>query len=344
MPARTWRVKVRVKTWLAVATAISLLAVACDGGADRGEAPGTSSDKDFLDPIANGQDIRDLFVVEADDGEYWRFFTLDTYDGESWSSADPGGSGGVPLSPPALLSRSDEGAPLRGTTLMQTFRILGDVRFGSASALPTAQTAERITGAIGDITWDPSTGVASPKGDLEAGMTYTVRSRIVVPTPGELDRIDLAATLIDGRWTALPDLDPRIAEIAKEWTAGATTAYRKVLAIQQRFQRDDFVYSTAVDTTVSADALVEFLTRTKAGFCVHYSSAMALMVRSLGLPSRIGVGFRAGTLQANGSYLVTTNDAHVWVEVLFPGYGWLQFEPEHGTAHPNAQPGTYLNP
>ena len=71
---------------------------------------------------------------------------------------------------------------------------------------------------------------------------------------------------------------------------------------------------------------------------------MAVMVRTLGLPSRIGVGFRAGTRQEDGSYLVTTPDAHVWVEVQFPSYGWLQFEPEAGTDHPNAQPGTYLNP
>jgi transglutaminase-like putative cysteine protease len=71
---------------------------------------------------------------------------------------------------------------------------------------------------------------------------------------------------------------------------------------------------------------------------------MAVMVRALGMPARIGVGYRAGTLQADGSYLVRSSDVHAWVEVLFPGYGWLQFEPEAGTAHPNARPGTYLEP
>ena len=68
------------------------------------------------------------------------------------------------------------------------------------------------------------------------------------------------------------------------------------------------------------------------------------MVRTLGLPARIAVGYRAGTPQEDGSYLVRTADAHVWVEVLFPGYGWLPFEPEPGTVHPNAQAGTYLSP
>jgi transglutaminase-like putative cysteine protease len=69
------------------------------------------------------------------------------------------------------------------------------------------------------------------------------------------------------------------------------------------------------------------------------------MVRALGLPARVAVGFRSGIQQTDGSYLVKTADAHAWVEVLLPGYGWLQFEPEPGTKpHPHAQAGTYLNP
>jgi hypothetical protein len=70
-----------------------------------------------------------------------------------------------------------------------------------------------------------------------------------------------------------------------------------------------------------------------------------VLVRELGIPARIAVGYQAGTLQDDETYLVQTRDAHAWVEVFFEGYGWLQFEPTpgHGT-HPNAQAGTYLNP
>jgi transglutaminase-like putative cysteine protease len=70
-----------------------------------------------------------------------------------------------------------------------------------------------------------------------------------------------------------------------------------------------------------------------------------VLVRELGLPARIAVGYRAGTIQDDGTYLVQSTDAHAWVEVFFEGYGWLSFEPTpgHGT-HPNAQPGTYLAP
>ena len=137
----------------------------------------------------------------------------------------------------------------------------------------------------------------------------------------------------------------RIEQLAKAWTAGASSDYEKVLAIQQHFHSDGFQYSTDVDVADDPDALLTFLTQTKAGFCQQYATAMAVLVRELGLPARVAVGYQAGTLQDDGRYLVQSDDAHAWVEVFFEGYGWLQFEPTpgHGT-HPNADPGTYLNP
>ncbi len=360
------RVTYRKKlTPFALVAAIALVAVACDGGdGGSGTRPNEAVPADesptmvpetpagqsflgpFLDPLTEEQAAHNLFEVEADHAEYWRMFTLDRFDGESWTSTDPDGSeGGVALSAPASLPRFGGGPPPGAETLNQTFRILSD--FDSAHALPMAQTAEQIAGPIGDITWDPARSQAFIDGGLEAGMEYTVRSLIVVPTPEELDQVDHLAPSTHEQWTQLPaDLDPRFREMAERWTAGATSAYRKVLAIQQRFHNGDFVYSTDVEFAGDdAEALLEFLTQTRAGFCQHYTAAMVVMVRALGLPARIAVGFRAGTQQEDGSYLVQTGDAHVWVEVLFPGYGWLQFEPEPGPVpHPNAQAGTYLNP
>jgi transglutaminase-like putative cysteine protease len=334
--------------WSVLALAIVVTATACDATAATEAAPTGSPDPswvtDFLGPITDEQAVRDLFEVEAENPEFWRVLALDRYDGDMWTSTNPGGSRrGVRLSAPAILPRPAGGASAEGETLSQTFRVLGEIL--PAHALPMAQTAESIAGPIGGITWDPATGAAFIDGDLDPGMEYTVRSRIVVPTPEELDRIVHRARGIDGPWTGLPaDLDPQIGRIAERWAAGATSDYRKVLAIQQRFQDGSFNYDANVATSVDDESLVEFLTRTKVGFCQHYSSAMAVMVRTLGIPARIGVGYRSGTRQADGSYLVQTDDIHVWVEVLFPGYGWLQFEPEAGSEHPNAQIGTYLNP
>ena len=72
---------------------------------------------------------------------------------------------------------------------------------------------------------------------------------------------------------------------------------------------------------------------------------MAVIVRALGIPTRVAIGYQAGTLRDDGTYLVQSTDAHAWVEVFFEGYGWLPFEPTPGLGdHPNAQAGTYLNP
>jgi transglutaminase-like putative cysteine protease len=201
-------------------------------------------------------------------------------------------------------------------------------------------------GDLGEVTWDPYLEQAFVDGGLDAGLEYTVRTRIVVPTREELDQVQNLAPVQYGPWTELPkDLDPRIEQIAQEWTADAASAYDKVLAIQRHFYTDGFTYSTDVDVAEDADALLTFLTQTKTGFCQQYATAMAVLVRELGIPARVAVGYRAGTLQDDETHLVQSTDAHAWVEVFFEGYGWLPFEPTpgHGT-HPNAQPGTYLNP
>jgi transglutaminase-like putative cysteine protease len=315
--------------------------------------PGAAGNGPALDPfisinaqLSGGQPV-DLFKVQTSDPQYWRLYTLDVFDGEEWRSSDPDGSeGGQTVTVPTVLPQSQGySPPADSQTQPYTFTILND--FDPAHALPMAQTPEEITsGGLGDVTWDPYRGQAFVDRGLHAGLEYTVRSRILVPTAEELDQVQDLAPVQYGLWTELPeDLDPRIGQIAQEWTADAASTYDKVLAIQRHFHSDGFSYSTDVDVAEDADGLLTFLTQTKTGFCQHYASAMAVLVRELGIPARIAVGYRAGTLQDDGTFLVQTKDAHAWVEVFFEGYGWLQFEPTpgHGT-HPNAEPGTYLNP
>ena len=296
------------------------------------------------------QAARDLFEVQTEQAQYWRLYTLDVFDGEAWRSSDPDGSvGGQSVSVPTVLPQGPAYSfPADTETESFTFRVLSD--FDPAHALPMAQSPEEITaGDLGDVTWDPYRGQAFLDGGLDAGLEYSVRSRIVVPTADELDLVNNLTPEQYGRWTDLPEdaLDPRIGEIANDWTDGATSDYDKVLAIQRHFHATEFGfrYSTDVEIDDSADALLTFLTQTKAGFCQQYATAMAVLARELGIPARIAVGYQAGTLQDNGRYLVQTRNAHAWVEVYFAGYGWLQFEPTPGRGtHPNAQAGTYLNP
>jgi transglutaminase-like putative cysteine protease len=286
----------------------------------------------------------DLFKVKTSDPQYWQLGVLDQFDGEGWRSSDQYGTGqpegGQSAAPPP---------PDSDAKASYTFTILSGF---DSHALPMPEQIIpprilRITaGDPGDLTWDPDLDQAFADGELEAGLEYTIRSRVVVPTADELDQVQNLAPMQYGRWTGLPDdLDPRIEQIAQEWTADAASAYDKVMAIQRHFHSGGFTYSTDVDVADNADALLTFLTQTKTGFCQQYASAMAVLVRELGIPARVAVGYQAGTVQDDGTYLVQSTDAHAWVEVYFEGYGWLSFEPTPGHgSHPNAQPGTYLNP
>jgi transglutaminase-like putative cysteine protease len=312
-----------------------------------------------LDPFVSisaqlsGDQPVDLFTVQTSDPQYWQLYVLDQFDGERWRSSDPDGTEGGQIEGGQIEGGQivDVGPPPPDseTKSSYTFTILSG--FDSGNVLPMPEQvippANLIdtAGDLGEVTWDPYLEQAFVDGGLDAGLKYTVRSRIIVPTAEELDQVqDLPGQY--GRWTELPeDLDLRIGQIAQEWTADATSAYDKVLAIQRHFHSEGFTYSTDVDVADDADALLTFLTETKTGFCQQYATAMAVLVRELGIPARVAVGYRAGTLWDDGTYLVQSTDAHAWVEVFFEGYGWLPFEPTpgHGT-HPNAQPGTYLNP
>jgi transglutaminase-like putative cysteine protease len=293
--------------------------------------------------------VRDLFEVETSDPQYWRTSTLDEFDGEDWRSSDPNGSErGQTLSVPTALPSPPGFSFPPGTPPAErfTFRVLTD-DFDDTGAIPMALTPVEFNALdLGEVTWDAYAGQAFVDGGLDQGLEYGVSSRVVVPTAEQLDQVQNLTEPQYGRLTDLPaNLDPRIEEIANDWTADAVSDYDKVLAIQQHFHSHGFRYSTDVDVADDADALLSFLTQTKAGFCQQYATAMAVLVRELGIPARIAVGYQAGTIQDDGTYLVQSKDAHAWVEVFFEGYGWLPFEPTpgHGT-HPNADPGTYLNP
>ena len=323
----------------------ALVDLSTDGDAGIGIDP-------FVSILAqlDEQTATDLFSVdtgEKDEAAYWRLYALDQFDGSTWTSSDPDGSlNAVRLAPPTPLTGFDP-IPPAAERLSQRFTILTDI---AQPWLPMAHPAEALTlPGVDAFLWDPVLQQAFAQGGMHEGFQYTVTSRIMVPTPKQLDKASVGISALSGyeRFTTVPpEVDPGVKQIAERWTRGADTAYRKILAIQQRFHDGSFLYTTDIDpeTGDDADALLSFLTTTRQGFCQQYATAMAILVRELGYPARVAVGYRPGTLRG-GAFVVQSKDAHAWVEVHFPGYGWLPFEPTpgHGT-HPNAQLGTYLNP
>jgi hypothetical protein len=125
----------------------------------------------------------------------------------------------------------------------------------------------------------------------------------------------------------LPRLDPRIPLLASRITARAKTPYDKTVAIET-YLRTQFAYTLELTGKPGEDPLAHFLFETRAGHCEYFASAMAVMLRTLDIPSREVNGFLPGEYNdLGGDYIVRASDAHSWVEVYFPGRGWLTFDP-----------------
>src|SRR5665811_1901753 len=106
----------------------------------------------------------------------------------------------------------------------------------------------------------------------------------------------------------------------------------------ERYLRTHYAYSLEVPPSTYASPIAAFLFDTKMGYCQHFAGAMALLLRLNGIPSRVAVGFTTGEQIGTWTYLVTSNNAHAWVEVYFAGIGWLPFDATPGRSLPLAGP------
>jgi hypothetical protein len=132
---------------------------------------------------------------------------------------------------------------------------------------------------------------------------------------------------IQGTFLQLPQLDPRIPELAQRITARAQNPFDKAVAVEN-YLRTRFTYTLNLTGKPGDDPLAHFLFETRAGHCEYFASAMAIMLRTLGIPTREVNGFLPGEYNdLGGDYIVRASDAHSWVEVYFPGTGWMTFDP-----------------
>jgi transglutaminase-like putative cysteine protease len=125
----------------------------------------------------------------------------------------------------------------------------------------------------------------------------------------------------------LPNLDPRIAQLARQVTAVEDSNYKRAKALEHYLQ-SNFGYTLELPGMREADPLARFLFDRKKGHCEYFASSMAMMLRTLGIPARVVNGFRGGEYNdLTSSYIIREKDAHSWVEAYFPEYGWVTFDP-----------------
>lgn len=195
--------------------------------------------------------------------------------------------------------------------------------------VPVPYQARAVTGpAAGRLLYDPELSTFTLPGveRLPPGSAYTVAA--AVPAP---DLVDIAARATPdptgGRLTALPgELPEAVGDLAADIVAdaGAVTPFERAMAIQSHLR--GWEYSTEPPPGHSGSAMEAFLER-RSGYCEQFAATMAVMLRTLGIPARVAIGFTPGARIGRDEYVVSSADAHAWVEVLFPGYGWISFEP-----------------
>jgi transglutaminase-like putative cysteine protease len=282
-----------------------------------------------------------LQVQSAQRPAYLRAAVLDDFVGDRWSLGLPRAADS--LEPAAALQARNETRESVTVESLADNRLVGGsvpVRFKAGTA-PLYQQ-ERGFASLGQnlprgfayTVWSYSPrpteaelrrsppqypGVLSDDGLLDVGRGVTM------PAFGAPDRAGTEEALL----TVNPDLNPYVtlARLADDVAGRARTPYDAVARLENWFVASGgFRYSN--HPTVIQPALVGFVTHTRAGYCQYFAGAMTLMLRYLGIPARVAVGFAGGTYSARShSWLVTDRDAHAWVEVWFKGYGWLPFDP-----------------
>jgi transglutaminase-like putative cysteine protease len=279
-----------------------------------------------------------VFVVSAPGGRryYWRSRVFDAYDFGRWS--------------PAVTTRlTVESVPLNilnepdflggRDPVQQQFTIgLNASRLVYAAPQPVRIDLPTRT----DLRYTPNDEVELRKGMnvsvirplkvLQRGDTYTVTSLLSNATASQLR----AAPTTYPDWMVRinlqvpPTVTARTADLARVIVdeAGATNPYDRAKAIET-WLRTNIVYSETIPQPPPDQDPVDWLLfDLKQGYCNYYASSMIMMLRTLGIPARMAAGFAQGTWDGTqGVYTVQERDAHTWVEVFFPGYGWVEFEP-----------------
>ena len=171
---------------------------------------------------------------------------------------------------------------------------------------------------------------------LRGGETYQVDAILSNPNRQQLQEAGTDyPEWVTQKYLQLPEeFSPRIQELARQITAEAQTPFEKSVLITQ-YLRENITYSQTIPQTPrNKDPLEWVLFEYKQGYCVYYASAEVLMLRSVGVPARMAVGFTQGERE-KGIYVVRRLNSHAWPEVYFPGIGWVEFEPTAGQAELN---------
>lgn len=268
----------------------------------------------------------------------WRGIALSNFDGKRWSNNEPNRKFQSPAQDGwiNLASRKDFEAPraaeIQFTILLQP--IASEALFAPAQVVRLrgnffSEATTYYSSVRNSVLLMDSTGSIFNTSHNFSQIRYEGLSILPQSRPARARSAGSAyPPEIRDTYLQLPlPLDPRIPEFARKITASAGNPFDKAVAMES-YLRGNFAYTLNLTGKPGADPLAHFLFETRAGHCEYFASAMAIMLRTLGIPSREVNGFLPGEFNdVAGDYIVRASDAHSWVEAYFPGSGWVTFDP-----------------
>jgi len=262
----------------------------------------------------------------------WRGVALDTFDGRSWSASsgsrrwverDGDGMFRVGSLPPASRDPFSYEVSMLPVLVPVLFTTPGPARI--------------VSDDISSLGIDTDGSIHLPAPRIRR-FSY----RVVSEDPGTaLHGYGRGGPSPSGsaRYLALPRLDPRVSRLANAVTAEAETDFERARRIEE-YLRSNYTYSLDVNDAGVTDPVEHFLLERNPGHCEYFATSMAVMLRHLGIPSRVVNGFQSGEWSAlTSSFIVRQADAHAWVEAWMPERGWVTFDPTPSSAQIAAHAG-----
>lgn len=292
-----------------------------------------------------GNDLRqprdvDVLSVRttAPSAPYLRAVTLSSFDGSVWQ---PDSSDTVPVRDDAPVF---DPLVVDGEIAVADWTTDIDVDQLDSPWLPVPYPASTVTGLQGDWLGMPQNRTVVSRSGSTRDQVYEVQSTVARPTLEQIRARPVGGGNLGDAVRTLPANVPAIiGDTAREVTAGTQNPYDALIALQTWFRSSEFRYSldAPVDSGFDGaglDAVADFL-QVRAGYCVHYASAFAVMARTLDMPSRIVVGYLPGSATGTPSdgrttFVVSSSQLHAWPEVYFEGIGWVPFEPTNSLGVP----------
>jgi len=249
---------------------------------------------------------------------YWRGLTYDRYVSSGWyagATETVEYGAGEPAITPTLTTQR---------TVRQEVQVVGDAGglLHAAGALVAADQDYTVAWRSYDDAFAATTEAATYRAD---SLTPVISEESLRSAGSDYPR------WVQDRYLDLPDTTPvRVLSLARDLTATAPTPYDRARAIETYLRA--FPYTLDVpEPPVGRDVVDYFLFDLQKGYCDYYATAMVVLARAAGLPARLAVGYAAGSYDSyQAHYVVTEVDAHAWVEIYFPGYDWVEFEPTGG--------------